>query len=123
MPSLSQLLQSRSTLICVGPGGVGKTTTSAALALQGALMGRKTIVLTVDPAHRLANSLGLNNFDTEVQKIEVAADLPQKIETVIKVELSALQKIVYKGIKENNSLNKKILYRPTRVHPFACRDG
>jgi len=59
----------------VGPGGVGKTTTSAALALQGALMGRKTIVLTVDPAHRLANSLGLNNFDTEVQKIEVAAEL------------------------------------------------
>ncbi len=50
-------------VICCGSGGVGKTTTSAALALRAAEAGRKVVVLTIDPARRLAQSLGLGELD------------------------------------------------------------
>jgi len=58
-------------LVCVGAGGVGKTTLSAALGLQAAAMGRSTLVCTIDPARRLAGALGmrwLGNAPTEVRK-------------------------------------------------------
>ncbi len=58
--------------MCCGPGGVGKTTTAAALGLRGMLMGRKVIVLTIDPAKRLANSLGLDELSNTPQRIDVA---------------------------------------------------
>ena len=46
-------------IVCCGSGGVGKTTTSAALALRAAEQGRKVVVLTIDPARRLAQSMGI----------------------------------------------------------------
>ncbi len=56
-------------VICCGSGGVGKTTISAALGIHGALTGRKTLVLTIDPANRLADSLGVGAFEHEEQRI------------------------------------------------------
>ncbi|MFL6022894.1 MAG: ArsA family ATPase [Marmoricola sp.] len=50
-------------VICCGSGGVGKTTTSAALALRAAERGRKVVVLTIDPARRLAQSMGIEALD------------------------------------------------------------
>jgi len=50
-------------IVCCGSGGVGKTTISAALALRAAERGRKVVVLTIDPARRLAQSLGLTELD------------------------------------------------------------
>ena len=50
-------------MICCGAGGVGKTTTSAALAVRAAEAGRKVVVLTIDPARRLAQSLGVGELD------------------------------------------------------------
>jgi len=50
-------------VVCCGSGGVGKTTTAAALALRGAERGRRVVVLTIDPARRLAQSMGLNELD------------------------------------------------------------
>lgn len=50
-------------IICCGSGGVGKTTTSAALAVRAAEAGRKVVVLTIDPARRLAQSLGIGVLD------------------------------------------------------------
>ncbi len=50
-------------IICCGSGGVGKTTTSAAVAVRAAEAGRKVVVLTIDPARRLAQSLGLGELD------------------------------------------------------------
>ena len=52
-----------SIVVCCGSGGVGKTTTSAALALRAAEAGRKVVVLTIDPARRLAQSLGVGELD------------------------------------------------------------
>jgi len=59
------LLDDRSTgiIVCCGSGGVGKTTTSAALALRAAERGRKVVVLTIDPARRLAQSMGIETLD------------------------------------------------------------
>ena len=50
-------------IVCCGSGGVGKTTTSAAIALRAAERGRKVVVLTIDPARRLAQSLGVEELD------------------------------------------------------------
>ncbi|MEP9384490.1 ArsA family ATPase [Nocardioides sp. KR10-350] len=50
-------------VVCCGSGGVGKTTTSAALALRAAERGRKAVVLTIDPARRLAQSMGIRQLD------------------------------------------------------------
>jgi anion-transporting ArsA/GET3 family ATPase len=50
-------------IVCCGSGGVGKTTTAAALALRAAERGRRTVVLTIDPARRLAQSMGLRELD------------------------------------------------------------
>lgn len=50
-------------IVCCGSGGVGKTTTAAALGVRAAEAGRRTVVLTIDPARRLAQSLGLSELD------------------------------------------------------------
>lgn len=57
--TLDTLLAERRVLLCVGSGGVGKTTTAAALAVAAARRGRRVVVLTVDPAQRLKDALGL----------------------------------------------------------------
>jgi anion-transporting ArsA/GET3 family ATPase len=63
-------LLGRRLVVCVGPGGVGKTTTAAALALRAARLGRRALVLTVDPAKRLADALGLEGLDDRVRRVE-----------------------------------------------------
>ena len=62
----------RRILVCVGSGGVGKTTTAATLALAAARRGKRTLVLTIDPARRLANSLGLDSLGHQVQEVDRA---------------------------------------------------
>jgi anion-transporting ArsA/GET3 family ATPase len=63
--NVPQLLDGKRICICVGAGGVGKTTTSAAIALGMAARGMKVAVVTIDPAKRLANALGLEQLDNE----------------------------------------------------------
>ena len=62
-------------IVCCGSGGVGKTTTSAALALRAAERGRKVVVLTIDPARRLAQSMGIEALDNTPRPVAgVGAD-------------------------------------------------
>jgi anion-transporting ArsA/GET3 family ATPase len=56
---LATLVRTKKVIVCCGAGGVGKTTTSAALALAGAREGRRVLVLTIDPAKRLAQAMGI----------------------------------------------------------------
>lgn len=67
--SLSALVGDGSLVVCVGPGGVGKTTVSAALGLAAARARRKTLVLTIDPARRLADALGLDGLDDAIRRV------------------------------------------------------
>ena len=57
-------------IVCCGSGGVGKTTTSAALGLRAAERGRKVVVLTIDPARRLAQSMGIEALDNTPRPVE-----------------------------------------------------
>ena len=63
--SVAGLLVGKRMIICAGPGGVGKTTTAAAVAMGMAARGLKVAVVTIDPAKRLANSLGLDTLSNE----------------------------------------------------------
>lgn len=72
-PSLAELVARKKVLVCVGAGGVGKTTLAAAIGVAAARQGRRTLVLTVDPARRLANALGLQSFQELVQRISIEA--------------------------------------------------
>jgi anion-transporting ArsA/GET3 family ATPase len=63
------VLGGRKVICCVGSGGVGKTTVAAALALSAAIEGKRALVLTIDPARRLANSLGLKELGNQETRI------------------------------------------------------
>ena len=72
MASMVELLEGKRICICAGSGGVGKTTTSAAIAAGMAARGKKVAVLTIDPAKRLADSLGLPELGNEERQVDPA---------------------------------------------------
>jgi len=68
---LDRALRERRILVVCGSGGVGKTTTAAALGLRAALRGRRVLVCTIDPSRRLATSLGLNQLSGRPRALDV----------------------------------------------------
>jgi anion-transporting ArsA/GET3 family ATPase len=70
--NVADLLDGKRVCICGGSGGVGKTTAAAAIAMGEAAAGRKVAVVTIDPAKRLANSLGLKQLDNEPRLVDPA---------------------------------------------------
>jgi anion-transporting ArsA/GET3 family ATPase len=70
MTSVEPLLDGRRIVVCAGSGGVGKTTTAAALAMGMAERGLKVAVVTIDPAKRLADSLGLEELGNEPRLVD-----------------------------------------------------
>jgi anion-transporting ArsA/GET3 family ATPase len=81
MAAVDQLLEGKKICICAGSGGVGKTTTSAAIAAGLAARGMKVAVLTIDPAKRLADSLGLPELGNEERQVDPALFAAEGIET------------------------------------------
>ena len=74
MPALDELLAAKEMVVVCGSGGVGKTTTAATLGAMAAThLGGKVLVLTVDPARRLANALGLEAFGNAERRIDLGA--------------------------------------------------
>ncbi|AWT44594.1 MULTISPECIES: ArsA family ATPase [Streptomyces] len=76
MLDLDPLLDDPKTriVVCCGSGGVGKTTTAAALGLRAAERGRKVVVLTIDPARRLAQSMGIDSLDNVPRRVKGIED-------------------------------------------------
>src|SRR3954454_2145713 len=72
MTSVASLLRDKRIVICAGSGGVGKTTTAAALAMGMAERGLKVAVVTIDPAKRLADALGLEELGNEPSLVDPA---------------------------------------------------
>ncbi|HEY3671755.1 MAG TPA: ArsA-related P-loop ATPase [Acidimicrobiia bacterium] len=64
-----ELVRHRHVVLCCGTGGVGKTTTAATFAIEGARRGRNAVVVTIDPAKRLANTLGLEHLSNSAHEI------------------------------------------------------
>ena len=86
---MRELVQDHDLVICVGSGGVGKTTTAASIGIQAAMDGRRVVVVTIDPAKRLANSLGLDALGNEEKQIppskfaEFGADCPGSLHAMM----------------------------------------
>lgn len=74
--SMAELIEHRSVLVCCGSGGVGKTTTAAALGMAAAQMGRRAAVVTIDPARRLADALGLAGLTNDPQLVALPGTVP-----------------------------------------------
>jgi anion-transporting ArsA/GET3 family ATPase len=66
---------SNRVVVCCGAGGVGKTTTAAAMALRAAEYGRTVVVLTIDPAKRLAQALGISDLGNSPQRVPLAPEV------------------------------------------------
>ena len=82
MNPIQEILAKKEIVVCAGAGGVGKTTTAAAIGLSAAMQGKKAAVLTIDPARRLAASLGLKELSNEPTRVS-----PRKFATAgIKAE-------------------------------------
>ncbi len=118
MPSrLVDVLLERRILVCVGSGGVGKTTTAATLALAAARRGKKTLVLTIDPARRLANSLGLSSLGHQVQEVDRALvhhHAPSKsgeLHAMMLDQKQAFDEVVARHAKDPEAV-KRILANP-----------
>ena len=92
--TMGALAAERAVVICCGPGGVGKTTVSASVALQGARLGRRACVVTVDPARRLADSLGLESLANT--PAEVPGDWPGHLDAVMLDTKSTFDDLIHR---------------------------
>ncbi len=70
--TIAELVGERRVVACLGAGGVGKTTVAAAVALEGARRGRRAVVITIDPAKRLADALGVAELDNNPRPLSPA---------------------------------------------------
>src|SRR5258707_6350914 len=74
---------SNRVVVCCGAGGVGKTTTAAAMALRAAEYGRTVCVLTIDPAKRLAQALGVNDLGNTPQRVPLAPEVSGELHAMM----------------------------------------
>ena len=70
MNPIAEIVEHKQIIVCAGAGGVGKTTTAASIALRAAAIGKRTVVLTIDPARRLASSLGLEELSNDPHRVD-----------------------------------------------------
>jgi anion-transporting ArsA/GET3 family ATPase len=82
---MGSILEDRANrvVVCCGAGGVGKTTTAAAMALRAAEYGRTVVVLTIDPARRLAQALGINDLGNSPQRVPLAPEVPGELHAMM----------------------------------------
>jgi anion-transporting ArsA/GET3 family ATPase len=76
-PTLEQVVAESHVVVCCGSGGVGKTTTAAVIAMHAARRGRRAVVVTIDPARRLADALGLDGLSNEPAHIDLGPGAAQ----------------------------------------------
>ncbi len=75
--------KSNRVIVCCGAGGVGKTTTAAAMALRAAEYGRTVVVLTIDPAKRLAQALGIQDLGNSPQRVPLAPEVTGQLHAMM----------------------------------------
>jgi anion-transporting ArsA/GET3 family ATPase len=80
---LGPFIRDAHVLVTTGAGGVGKTTTAAALGVAAAREGRRTLVLTIDPARRLAQAMGLEHLDDTPARVPLPDDVPGELHAMM----------------------------------------
>lgn len=104
MTDLRTLVGTAEVVICTGSGGVGKTTVAAVLALEGARQGRRTAVVTIDPAKRLADALGLEGLTNEPGRIE--GDWPGELHALMLDTKSTFDALVTKYAQDEGQAER-----------------
>lgn len=129
--SLASLVRDRSLIVCVGPGGVGKTTVSAAIGVAGAKVGRKVVVLTIDPARRLADALGLPGLDDAIRSVPVeTVGLPGSLDAAMvdteKSYASLIERIAEDPAVRDRILNNRVFHAVShsmaRSHAYVAME-
>lgn len=111
--SMDAMIRANKLLICVGSGGVGKTTVAASIGLRAARLGKKSLVLTIDPARRLANSLGLSRFGNEETQIELE-DAPGELWAMMLDAKSTFDALIHKVSPDSETAEKILANRVYR---------
>lgn len=112
--SALQIPSARRVLLCVGPGGVGKTTVAAALALTAARQGRRVIVVTIDPSRRLAQALGLHRDGAkpgEVVQVPGTAEQGHPLDSLLLDTKEVFDGIV-RGYSQTQEIAERMLANP-----------
>lgn len=124
---VNQVLAGASLVVCVGPGGVGKTSIAASLGLAAAMSGRRTCVLTIDPARRLASALGIVLGDRPTR---LAIDAPGELWAAM-LDAPASFAAMVDRLDLDATLRSRLLEHPmyragagalTRSHSYAAME-
>ena len=120
MKSIETTLREKSIIITCGTGGVGKTTLSAAMGLRAAMLGKKTLVITIDPAKRLATSLGVKELgddptDLTANLIKASSAEDEKITgsffALMPDTKNTLESFIH-SLSSNTQITQKVLSNP-----------
>jgi len=102
--TIADVVENSRTVVCCGSGGVGKTTLAAVLAMEAARRGRKAVVVTIDPARRLADALGLEELSNTPRRIE--GDWPGELWALMLDTKSTFDSLVAKYATEEGQAER-----------------
>jgi anion-transporting ArsA/GET3 family ATPase len=110
-PALKKALAEAQVIVAVGSGGVGKTTSAAAIAIAAARMGRSCAVLTIDPAKRLAQALGLDNMGNQPQALPSELVQPGAVDAMMLETAGAFDDLIKKLVVDRDRQERLLTNR------------
>ncbi len=129
MKSLLDWIDAHRVLVCLGPGGVGKTTVTSALGLLAAQHDRRTLCLTIDPARRLAESLGVKGIVDRAGQGMVEVPVRENLWAMMVDATSAVDMATRRHLDpgassdfETNRIFRYLRHTLAGFHEFACMD-
>ena len=119
-PDFESVLDDSKVVVCCGSGGVGKTTTAAALAIAAARRGRRVVLITIDPAKRLADALGVGTLSNDPARVPLDGDAQL---WAMMLDARATFDAVIRAQSRNESQAQRILNNPFYVNIASRLSG